>query len=137
MSILTRCLLVLSVSGCIALLHGLIIGEADLAIQSDGYGKTLAETADLESVIWVDARRADAFAAGHHPEAIHLSEGNWDADLSRILSVWDFEQPLIVYCDGGDCASSREYAERLRREMDTDAVFWLQGGWQVLKETGP
>ena len=136
-SVLAKCLLILSVSGCMAFLHGLIIGGADLATPSDGYGRTLAEIADLENAIWVDTRREGAFAAGHYPDAVHLSEDDWDAGLSRILSVWDFEQPLIVYCDGGDCTSSMEYAERLRREMDTDAVFWLQGGWQVLQEIEP
>ncbi len=130
-----RMLGVLLASGLLALVQGLVIDNADLSYPVDAYMVSLEEAEELGNAIWVDARGQDAYQSGHYPGAIRLSEDDWDAGLSRILSSWDFEQPLIVYCDGGDCASSREFAKRLREEVDTEAVFWLQDGWQVLRET--
>lgn len=116
------------------MMQGFIIGTVDLEIPTDGYSITYPEVADPANVIWIDARRWEAYQEGHHPGAFHLTEDDWDAGLAKILSAWDFSQPLIVYCEGGDCANSKAYAERLRREMDTDDVLWLQGGWQALRE---
>lgn len=86
----------------------------------------------LASALWIDARSAAAYAAGHHPGALRLTEADWESLLVPILDVWQPGRPLIVYCDSTSCAAASSVAARLRRELAADPVFVLHGGWQSL-----
>lgn len=123
-------------AGLVALVQGILAGDVDISDPSDGYMVEMSEVMGMGSVIWVDARSADAYREDHVTAAIHLSEDDWDSGLASILETWDFEQPLVVYCDGGDCSSSKAFARRLRQDTGTEGIFWLKGGWKVLQEAG-
>lgn len=125
------------VAGVCALVHALIIGSVDLSEKTDEWGIELSATEQMQSILWVDARVRPAYEENHYPGAIHLSEDDWDAGLGQLLLEWDPNVPVVVYCDGQYCANSREIAARLRNELDVSEIYWLVGGWDVLKEVLP
>ena len=87
--------------------------------------------------LWVDAREPDAYTAGHIPDAVSLSETNWEQGLPVFLAAWNPGAPVVVYCGGGSCGASRAVAERLRRELRIDRVYILDGGWNVWRAQHP
>jgi rhodanese-related sulfurtransferase len=81
--------------------------------------------------IWVDARSHQDFEAGHVPTAINVNEDDWEAGLSRLLERWLPGQKILVYCSSMQCHSSRSVAVRIKKELDTDQVYVLKGGWET------
>ena len=76
----------------------------------------------------VDIRDANAFAAGHIPGAIHLTNDN----IGDFLREADFDAPTIVCCYHG--ISSQPAADYLISQDFSD-VYSLDGGfvqWQAL-----
>ncbi len=134
MTVFRRLLLLICIAGLCALVQALIIGRVDLSIEVDEWGVELNEINSWESILWVDARSRDAYEEMHHDGATHLSEDDWDTGLVDLLMEWDMDVPIIVYCDGLHCANSREIASRLRTEIGETRIYWLIGGWEVLKE---
>lgn len=84
-------------------------------------------------VLWIDARPAPAFADGHMPGALRLTEAEWDGLLEPVIDVWRPGRVVVVYCDSHSCKASAGVAARLRRDLGTADVFVLQGGWQAVK----
>lgn len=107
---------------------------APAALNTDAWMRTADDVASMPSVIWVDARRAEAFAAGHIDGAVNVSLENWDAGLGELLTVWMPGEVLVVYCDGEGCQLSRETAEKLRTDLADDQIYWLQGGIEAWEE---
>ncbi len=85
--------------------------------------------AKYPNALWVDARPAADFAAGHVPGAVSLNEEAWDAGFADLIEKWDADRPLIVYCGGTRCHASESVARRLRRELGFENVHVLHGGW--------
>lgn len=93
-------------------------------------GEVRIETAtEWPDVLWVDARSSREFNEGHIPGAILLNEEEWEALFFDFIGVWDGEQPVVVYCGGGQCLASHRVAERLRTDLATDKIYVLKGGW--------
>lgn len=88
-------------------------------------------------VLWIDARREDAFAAGHIPGAVPLREDAWENLLPGFIEAWQTGQRVVVYCDGGGCAAARSVADRLRREFALENVAYLEGGWEAWRQAQP
>ena len=97
-----------------------------------GVGEAL-DVAAGRGALWVDARPAEAFARGHAPGAVPLTEERWGDQLGGVLERWTPAAPVIVYCDGGDCHASERVAARLR-DAGVDPVFTLRGGWAELEK---
>lgn len=69
-----------------------------------------------EKAIFIDARRTDVFAQGHI--AGSRSMPVWEADINdRIADFYsevpDQQNPIVVYCSGGNCEDSHMLAEKL------------------------
>lgn len=93
--------------------------------------------ADMGLIQWIDARTEEEFATGHMPGALNLNEDNWETKLTDLLMLWDPAVPIVVYCASGGCQSSKAVAQRLKAELQTEAIFHLQGGWEALQEVAP
>ncbi len=105
---------------------------APTAAHSGGLRIELAQARSVHpGVLWVDARPTRDFAAGHIPGAISLHEGAWDEGFLRLVEAWDGAASIVVYCGGADCRASEAVALRLRRELDTERVYALAGGWEA------
>lgn len=85
----------------------------------------------LPDALWLDARPPKQFAAGHVPGAISLHQDDWEAGFSALVEVWDGARPIVVYCGGADCRASTEVAARLRRDLASERVYVLRGGWEA------
>lgn len=82
-------------------------------------------------VLWVDARPATAFATAHIPEALNLTEREWEEHLGAFVAKWQPGIRVVVYCDGAQCHASQGVAKRLKRELQIEEVFVLTGGWDA------
>jgi rhodanese-related sulfurtransferase len=89
----------------------------------------------FRNALWVDARPAAAFATGHIPSALRLTEAEWEQLLPALLDRWTPDGVIVVYCDSSSCQTSNQIAARLRRELGTASVFALSGGWEAWSAT--
>jgi rhodanese-related sulfurtransferase len=67
-------------------------------------------------VLFVDARRTKDYQEGHVAGARNISpwEGDADAKITVLVNEGrDAQQPVVVYCSGGDCEDSHMLAQRL------------------------
>lgn len=85
----------------------------------------------FRQALWIDARPPEAFALGHVPGAVRLSEAEWETSLPSLLEKWLPEIPIIVYCSSTQCGTAQSVADRLRRELVYDHVYVLRGGWEA------
>jgi rhodanese-related sulfurtransferase len=97
---------------------------------------TVTEAQRWEKIaMWIDARPADEFKAGHVPGALPLNTDEWDRLLPEVLDRWTPDRKLVVYCSKQTCGASREVARRLRDEAGLKNVFVLRGGWEAWQES--
>jgi len=80
--------------------------------------------------LWIDARPAPEYEAGHVPGALLLNPENWPQAVPGVLDAWAPGQCAVVYCGTPGGEASREVAERLRA-FQLGPVFVLQGGWKA------
>jgi rhodanese-related sulfurtransferase len=85
----------------------------------------------FKNPLWVDARPPAAFTTGHIPAALRLTEAEWEQLLPALLERWTPGDVIVVYCDSSSCQTSTHIAARLRRELGTDSVYALSGGWEA------
>ena len=94
---------------------------------------TVSTATAIKNVVWVDARSATVYAAGHIPGAFLLNEEDWNSLLLTFAIQYQPEQTLVIYCDSLECNASHAVAERLRKELGVQKIFVLKGGWQSWK----
>jgi rhodanese-related sulfurtransferase len=98
----------------------------------------LREAEDLygsSGAVFIDARTADEFKAGHIPGARSLPVESARAGLPEAILALPRAGTLCVYCEGGDCLSSLALAEVLSRAGFTD-VRVMTGGWAEWRRAG-
>ena len=90
------------------------------------------ETADslfqTGSALFVDARHAFDYKAGHIRGAISLPLAEFDT-RKAILDSIPKDRLMVVYCDGAECNSSIELSVRITKEGFTDVRIFF-GGWR-------
>jgi len=83
-------------------------------------------------VPFLDARRSGAFAEGHVARA--WCAPLWESDLETRLTVFEATahprsaDPLVLYCDGGDCRDSHLLASKLM-ELGYRNLLVYRGGY--------
>lgn len=101
----------------------------DLSLKPDEI--TLSQKERLpKNLIIVDARNEKDFTKGHIRGAVNLSEAKFDSQLGDFLDVWTPESTILVYCNVGQCNSSRAIADRLKNECRIKNVFVLKDDWR-------
>ncbi len=105
----------------------------NLDVAKLGVKISLAEALTLQGrgVVFIDGRKAEPFAAGHLDGALHISTD----DLSAGAPAWkDFyqtanlDEPVVVYCDGGDCHESEQLRAMMTQARFTH-VFIMEDGY--------
>jgi rhodanese-related sulfurtransferase len=76
------------------------------------------------SALFVDAREAPDFNAGHIRVAINLTVANMDNWIDRFLADTAPDTLIIAYCDGVNCSLDREMAEQFRR-LGYEKAYYL------------
>lgn len=101
----------------------------------DAHEVTLAQAKSWgDTVLWLDARPNEEFAAGHVPGALSLNEDDWNGLLPAVLAAWKPAGKIVVYCSRKSCNASHGVAERLRHEDNLQNVYVLPGGWEEWEE---
>jgi rhodanese-related sulfurtransferase len=93
------------------------------------------ELYDAKEALFVDARDAGTFAAGHIAGAVSLPVGEFDARLPRFRTTAPAKRLFVVYCNGYDCRDSRELGIKLLR-AGYRAVYVFDGGFPEWRDAG-
>ena len=97
-------------------------------------GEIYLADAQTLNPIWVDARALEEFEEGHLPGALFFDESDWDTGLLELMNTWLMQpRPIVIYCKGEDCDTSKRIAERLRKSLPDAEIYSLKGGsvaWQ-------
>lgn len=88
-----------------------------------------------EPVQFVDARNAAEFAKGHLPAAVLLSPDMFASGLPDAAMTLDRGFPVVVYCTGGQCDSSKLVAIRLQ-QIGFSRLYIYEGGFDAWKAAG-
>jgi len=92
---------------------------------------TRAEVEDLfrgGQAVVVDSRAHAEYAAGHIPGALSVPLDSPERALADLAAKYPAGQPLVVYCEGGDCQTSAALA-RLIHDRGFRDIKVYQGGW--------
>jgi hypothetical protein len=102
----------------------------------------LADVADIEGVLWVDARRRDRWERDGLPGSINLTNLS-DEDLVTQLARYENElfgaSMMVIYCDDLNCSLSHDLAKQLKTGFSglvPDDIRVLQGGHVALRAAG-
>jgi len=83
---------------------------------------------DAELIVFVDARDAPQYEAGHIPGAYLLDPYRPEHGLASVLAVGTTAEQLVVYCSGGDCEDSELAAGLLLDSGVPGAKLLVYGG---------
>ncbi|MBW2592847.1 MAG: hypothetical protein JRE58_07600 [Deltaproteobacteria bacterium] len=87
------------------------------------------------SALFVDARPAPDFNAGHIPGAINLTNADMDEWMDSFLSDTSPDTLIIAYCDGPHCSLGLDLAEQFRL-LGYEEAYYLKNGWSQWKNKG-
>ncbi|OQX28416.1 MAG: hypothetical protein BWK80_00310 [Desulfobacteraceae bacterium IS3] len=85
------------------------------------------------TVLFVDARSPEDFAAEHIQGAVNLPEQEFDARIDKFIAEIPPEKEIIAYCDGEHCALGKDLAEKLSL-VGFEKVFYITNGFSRWKE---
>jgi rhodanese-related sulfurtransferase len=94
-------------------------------------GATTIKTAQAkklfdDSVLFIDVRNAERFAAGHISSAINLD--NYETMTPQTLSrLAEKNTPIVLYCDGVECGRSAVAAKQLVSWGFTKVYYYREG----------
>ncbi|MES2766141.1 MAG: rhodanese-like domain-containing protein [Bacteroidota bacterium] len=84
-----------------------------------------------KKVLFMDARDAGHHAEGNIPGSINIDVQDFQANIPKVIGL-PREQPVVVYCGGGNCDLSHELANNLSA-LGFKKVFVYTGGWEEWK----
>lgn len=85
------------------------------------------------SRLFVDARPADRFAAGHLPGAVSVPPDALDRGPDAPPVLPGLDRPPVIYCDGPECDDALRLALHLRAQGRSDVAVFIGGMelWQA------
>jgi 3-mercaptopyruvate sulfurtransferase SseA len=107
--------------------------EGDLQASNISLGDAF-QAHQAGSALFLDARDAEVFQAGHIAGAINLPVSAF-MDSILYLEGLDMDQLIITYCDGSDCNASIDLASNLEL-MGFTRIKYFFGGWQEWQTAG-
>jgi len=88
-----------------------------------------------KNTIFLDARYAADFEAGHIKGAVNLPWEEYEEYAPQILPTLPKEEEIIAYCDGTECETSLLLARELIDSGYTNVSVFF-GGWQEWQDAG-
>jgi len=83
----------------------------------------------------IDARHREAYEKGHIPGATNVPAALLPVAPQFLLMRAPPDQPVILYCTGGDCDESNRVWEQLRA-LQYQRVRIFHGGWAAWEKSG-
>lgn len=140
-----RCLLICFVAGSLGIFVNAVSsrGIPLFGPVPEGEGREIAEVNLKQAwalyqegkAVFVDARSAKEYRAGHIPRAFLLSQDIFEETASSWKSLVPLDTTVIAYCSGEGCDSSREVAALLI-DAGYSRVRVFFGGWDAWKRAG-
>jgi rhodanese-related sulfurtransferase len=97
-----------------------------------------------ERATFVDARSRDDYRAGHIAGALNVPFDERAGELDRLRRELPRTRPLVVYCEGGECASALELSAWLAANGWRDVGVlgdgypaWSAAGFPVTEGAAP
>lgn len=84
----------------------------------------------------LDAREPGEYAEGHIAGAVNLAYDDAMREPARVAALDVRGRPVIVYCNGGSCESSRDLAELMVRDHGLRRVLVYEGGFPEWSAAG-
>lgn len=88
-----------------------------------------------DEILFLDARSADEYEAGHIQGALSLPWQEIDRYFDGLFDRLDEGVTIVTYCDGDHCDLSHELALFLK-DMGFENVRVLINGWTLWREAG-
>ena len=85
------------------------------------------------SASFIDARRTDQFAGGHLPGAFNVPAEEPEPYMGPVFANVAPDNLVIIYCDGGDCLSSKMVFEHLKASGFRNLRIFDQG-WALIEK---
>ena len=85
--------------------------------------------------LFLDARSADDYSAGHIRGALNFPADDFESQLPQIFDLLIGDREVITYCGGEECHSSTDLADALRA-AGCVKVWVFYSGWVSWKEIG-
>lgn len=87
-------------------------------------------------VVFLDARIESAYKDEHIAQAFWLNSKTFGTPAaSEAMKVLDASQPVVIYCDGGDCDASRNLAILLQ-QAGFSKIYIFEAGFPDWKKHG-
>ena len=108
-----------------------VIRQEEAALNKN-IGSVMLEQAREMHANWttfIDSRPTELFGAGHIQNAVNIPEATFDEAFENFrhnLQI-PFDQPLVVYCGGADCALSYRIAQKLAGKGYTNIRVYKGG----------
>ena len=90
---------------------------------------------DGAKTLFVDARSAVDYDAGHIKGAVSLSLRDVDTNIENFINRYPPEQPIVTYCSGRNCEDSHHLAQLLL-DLGYERVNIMIDGFRIWKEKG-
>lgn len=87
------------------------------------------------SAVFVDARAAADFAAGHIRGALSGPDQEFDRWIEGFIAAVEPDAVIVAYCEGAQCALSHSLVEKLR-ELGYGNARYVVDGWGRWKAKG-
>ncbi|MBX3390102.1 MAG: rhodanese-like domain-containing protein [Phycisphaeraceae bacterium] len=87
-------------------------------------------------VVFLDARIESAYKEEHVAQAFWLNSKNFGTPAAAdAMKVLDASQPVVIYCDGGDCDASKNLAILLQ-QAGFARIYIFEAGFPDWKKHG-
>ena len=90
---------------------------------------------DDKSAVFIDARDAEDYEAGHIENAINIPFDYYE-DYEEIMNGLNDDGIYIIYCSGEECSLSIDLADHLFNEKLIDKLLIFDGGWPEWRDAG-
>ncbi|MBY0113877.1 MAG: hypothetical protein K2Y21_13755 [Phycisphaerales bacterium] len=95
-----------------------------------------AKTLFDQGVVFLDARIQKEYDEGHIPQAFLLNSSMFGTSAAdEAMKVMDANQPVVIYCGGGDCDASKNVAILLQ-QAGFKQLHIIEKGYPEWKELG-
>ncbi|MCA9297445.1 MAG: rhodanese-like domain-containing protein, partial [Phycisphaerales bacterium] len=84
----------------------------------------------LQGITFIDARPRDEYDAGHIPGAFSLDANDAQALFLDMRDMFGLDDPIVIYCQGGECHDSEYVAEMFVGDGYT-GIHVFRGGYEA------
>lgn len=84
---------------------------------------------DASNLILVDVRSNERFESGHASGALSITPETYDSMLNQVRTCLRGAKRIVVYGEGTGSERAQQIARRLRKDLGSNQVFLLEGGW--------